>query len=86
MPIIDWKEILNWKDALKRLKPENHFDWIMVDPSIDKGLFALKVSGESMCPNFQENTILIIDPNKIPKNKDFVISLIKNTKKLCLDS
>ena len=77
IPLVDLKETINWKELINRLKPDEHFDWIMVDPSIDEGKFALRVKGESMWPQFQENTILIIDPKKEAKNRDFIIAHIK---------
>ena len=41
IPLIDWNHAKNWKSALKRIKPDNHFDWILTDPNIDTGKFAL---------------------------------------------
>jgi SOS-response transcriptional repressor LexA len=78
LPIIDWKDTAHWHGAINGINPENHFDWIMIDTSIETGLFALRVRGDSMWPNFQENTILIIDPDKVPKNRSFVIYYIKD--------
>lgn len=77
IPILEWSNILDWKKLINHLKPDNHFDWIMVDPSIDQGKFAVRVNGESMWPQFQENTILIISPSKEVKNRDFVMAHIK---------
>jgi SOS-response transcriptional repressor LexA len=49
----------------------------MIDPSIDHGKFAIRVNGESMWPQFQTNTILIIAPEREPKNRDYVIAYLK---------
>lgn len=79
IPIIAWNNINNLEATLKSIKPDNHFNWILTDPNIDGGQFGIKVNGESMWPQFQENTILIIDPIKEPKNRDFVIAYTKKS-------
>lgn len=48
IPDIDLKEAKNWGELISKLKPDEHFDWIMVDPSIEEGKFALRIKGESM--------------------------------------
>lgn len=77
LPIIDWSNIRNWKETIKELKTQHNNDWILVDSSIEKGLFAFKITGESMWPNLQDNSIVIIDPERKAKNKDFVVAHIK---------
>src|SRR3990167_2192945 len=64
IPIIEWKEAKNWEKIITQLKPDGHFDWIMIDPSIDHGKFAIRINSESMWPQFQTNTVLIIAPEK----------------------
>lgn len=77
LPIIDWSNIRNWKETIKELKTQHNNDWILVDSSIEKGQFACKITGESMWPNLQDNSIVIIDPERKAKNKDFVVAHIK---------
>ncbi|HLB43182.1 MAG TPA: XRE family transcriptional regulator [Gammaproteobacteria bacterium] len=79
IPIITWEETKNWEGIINKLKPDNHFDWVMVDPAIERGKFAIRVDGESMWPQFQTNTILIMVPEKEAKNRDFVIAYIKKS-------
>lgn len=77
IPIVEWECANNWENKLYDIKPDNHFDWILTDPNIEIGKFALRVKGDSMWPQFQENTVLIIDPAREQKNRDFVIVYIK---------
>lgn len=81
LPILHWKDVQNWEKTIDLLKTKNHLDWITLD-SNEKGSFALKVFGESMWPQFQENTILIIDPTRAVKNRDFVVVYIKKNKEI----
>lgn len=42
-----------------------------------KEKFAVHLKGDAMWPQFQEDALLIIDPKKKAKNRDFVIAYIK---------
>src|SRR3990167_1930130 len=77
LPVIEWEKTVNWETTLQTIKPDNYFDWILADPNIEIGKFALRVKGDSMWPQFQENTILIIDTAREQKNRDFVIVYVK---------
>ena len=79
IPVIEWECANNWENALHSIRPDNHFDWILTDPNIEIGKFALRIKGDSMWPQFQENTVLIIDPTREQKNRDFVIVYIKKS-------
>ncbi|OGT26023.1 MAG: hypothetical protein A3I77_02890 [Gammaproteobacteria bacterium RIFCSPLOWO2_02_FULL_42_14] len=82
IPIIEWDNVNNWNRILQSVKPDNHFDWILTDPNIEVGQFALRVKGDSMWPQFQENTILIVDPTREQKNRDFVVVHIKKSNEI----
>lgn len=79
IPILNWKDAKNSNDLVTTLKPDNHMEWISIDPSFDTAEFGLKLGGEAMWPLFQENTILVISTKKEVKNRDFVITHIKKT-------
>ncbi len=84
IPIIDLDDSKNWQGVIGKLRPDTHHDWIMIDPSIDDAKFAIRVHGESMWPQFQTNTILIISPEKTAKNRDFVIAYVKKNNEMVL--
>ena len=74
LPIIDLSNAQQWEHyAQQPVTPENQ-QWIMADPSINNGKFAVRVTGDAMWPQFQEKALLIIDPGRKPKNRDFVIA------------
>lgn len=77
IPILNWSETKNWEEIIKTLKPNQDYESIIIDPSIEQGKFAIKIIGDAMWPQFQENSILIIDPYKESNNRDFVIAYIK---------
>ena len=77
IPIIEWKEIKIWEKVVSKVKPNEHLGWITLDSSIEQSKFAVRVKGESMWPQFQLNSILIIAPEKEIKNRDFVLAYIE---------
>ena len=79
IPIVKWKDSENWKNTYDNY--QNSDDVIFVTSKKDC-LFALKTSGDAMWPNFPENTILIVDPTKEAKNKNFVLAYVKKDKEI----
>lgn len=77
IPVIEWQNAKNWKKFTASLKPDEYFNWVMVDPSSTQGKFALCLKSESMWPQFQENTLLLIDPERKAQNRDFILAYIK---------
>lgn len=51
------------------------FDDYVYCTSNVKGAYALRVSGDSMQPMFNEGDIVIVDPNRSPRPMDFVIAV-----------
>ena len=80
IPIISWQEAMNWK--LIQTKKIEITEKIFIDIIPDNNssaLFALKVNGDSMWPQFQDSSVLIIDSNKNIKNRDFVVVHLNNS-------
>ncbi|OGT33641.1 MAG: hypothetical protein A3C44_00680 [Gammaproteobacteria bacterium RIFCSPHIGHO2_02_FULL_39_13] len=81
IPIIHWGDATHWENSIAKQSTQNT-EWISADPHLNTGKFALKVQGDSMWPQFQENTVLIVDPNKEQKNRDFVIVHLKKNNEI----
>jgi len=79
IPIIELDEAFNWQQIISGITPSNHSDFIVIDQSTCQGKFAIRVTGESMWPQFQPNTVLIISTEKVTKNRDFVIAHLKKS-------
>ncbi len=76
IPIIDWELAKNWN---KFQKDHKQFDEIIIEREINEGCFALQLNNASMEPVFHENSILIFDPSKIPKERDFILAYISKS-------
>ncbi len=66
VPVLSWTQAGNWKEMVAQEAEE----YIETD---SKGLFALKVVGDSMEPEFIEGDIVIINPQIKQEHGDFVV-------------
>lgn len=76
VPKLHWHQALDCKKLIKKLEFSNHPDWVPVAITVSDTAFALPIEGISMQPYFIEGQTIIIDPEREPKNKDFVIIAI----------
>lgn len=67
VPIISWASAGDWEEAIEY--PE---DWVEVLSSSPQ-LFALRVHGDSMEPEFTEGDIIVIDPDRSAVSGSFVL-------------
>lgn len=80
-PILDWKQIkglVNTKkwdaDIFSSAK-----EYLLTNSSIGDHGFAFRLLDKSMYPRFDQDTIIIVNSNKTPKNNDFVVTYLKET-------
>lgn len=66
-------ECLNVEYYLKDCNPTLIKDYIIVDGNVMDKAFAILMQDSSMEPYLQQGAILILDPIKIPKDRDFVL-------------
>jgi SOS-response transcriptional repressor LexA len=76
VPLIDWCLARHWEREKDNL---SNFDQIILGREIDKNSFALQLQDSRMEPLFQENSILIFDPSKAVKERDFVLVYLYRT-------
>ena len=67
IPVISWASAGNWKDAISY--PEDH----VAVAANGEELFALRVEGDSMEPEFVEGDIIIVDADREWHSGDFVL-------------
>lgn len=75
IPIIDWGMVCGWPQI-----DSTSLKQIILDKEVGEHSFALLMESANMEPLFPENSILIFDPRKKPRDRDFVI--IKKDNKL----
>ena len=75
LPILSWDLILPWlEDAeFRKTLLRQSKDWLLSDITLSQKAYALRISNQDMQPTFPPKTLLIIEPDLIPKNNDYVI-------------
>lgn len=81
VPMINWKHAASWEKFQHTLRDQTWADWSSTDLTTSDSTFAIKVKGDAMAPTFVEDTILIIDPDLVPKNRDYVIVSLAGSEK-----
>ena len=70
IPIVGWDLLKNWPASKADIKENQE---ILLNKTVANDSFALIIPNDSMLPRFQQNTLLIFDSGKTPKDRDFVI-------------
>lgn len=76
IPLIDWGLAKNWDKDQNTI---SQFKKIILEKKVDKNAFALQLQDTSMEPLFQEHSVLIFDPSKEPRDRDFVLAYLRQT-------
>jgi len=75
IPVISWVKAGRWKEVCDAFEPGDADEWIESDIR-GRNVFALRVTGDSMEPEFKEGEIIIINPHIEARPGDFVV--VKN--------
>lgn len=78
IPLLTWEQIKLRKQHTEKLDLSSHKDWLLVSNNTHAESFAFQLKDKSMYPRFDENTIIIINTERQPQHKDFVIIYIKS--------
>lgn len=78
IPILNWEIATHWPRNKLDLKKQNWSDWTTTDHDVSPNAFALKIQGDAMAPRFPDHTILIVEAQREPAHRDFVIVHGKN--------
>ncbi|MDO8723327.1 MAG: XRE family transcriptional regulator [Syntrophales bacterium] len=72
IPLISWVKAGDWQEVCDIFEPGDADEWIETEIK-GKCVFALRVAGDSMEPEFNEGEILVIIPHVDIKPGDFVV-------------
>lgn len=77
VPILTWKEAGVWRKIIQKIKNDKTRDCAWAETEIGPNSYALVVRNDSMLPRYEQNSILIIDPDYQPTHKHIVIYLLE---------
>jgi SOS-response transcriptional repressor LexA len=72
IPVVSWVIAGKWKDVCDSFQPGDADEWIESDVK-GQNVFALRVKGDSMEPEFIEGDLIVINPHVKPNHNDYVI-------------
>ena len=78
MPILEYSQVIEWPNNIEAIKEAETTSHILTDIGINEQVFAIASQDESLEPKFCIGAILIFDPLRSVKNKDFVILVHKS--------
>ncbi len=73
IPVISWVMAGKWHEVCDSFQPGDADDWIETTGVKGENVFALRVKGDSMEPEFFDGDIIIVNPHVEAKPGDFVI-------------
>lgn len=75
VPVVTWVTAGRWNEVCDAFEPGDADEWIEADVR-GKNVFALRVMGDSMEPEFAEGEIIIVNPHVEAAPNDFIV--VKN--------
>lgn len=73
VPLITWEDALVWPERLTEYKNSIECEYVPTDANVSNVAYSLRVQGSNMEPLFPEGTKIIIEPNRQPQDRDFVV-------------
>ncbi len=70
VPIISWAQAGSWQEICDTYQYGDYAEYVETDT---KGIFALRVRGNSMEAEFHEGDIIVINPYLKPEHNDYVV-------------
>ncbi len=75
IPIISLAQAAKWPENIDEMENSTDNSYVLTDIKSNEEMFAIVAENESLEPRFSDGTILIFDPTRSPKNKDFILLL-----------
>jgi SOS-response transcriptional repressor LexA len=75
IPVVTWVTAGKWREVCDAFEPGSADEWINSDVK-GRNVFALRVAGDSMEPEFKDSEIIIVNPHVEGQPNDFVV--VKN--------
>ena|SRR3990167_6463527 len=86
VPLISWKDALNWPENLKQYQNSNDVAYIPTDANVSKLAYSLQIKRYSINdhPLLPDGTTIIVEPKRSPQDGDFVVVCVKGEDEPCL--
>ena len=75
VPVLSLTQVMQWPTLRNQLEKDEHTSFVKTDLNVSQHVFSIRATDESLEPKFSAGTALIFDPDRTPRNKDFVLFL-----------
>jgi SOS-response transcriptional repressor LexA len=75
VPLISWVRAGTWHEPSDPYVPGQAEEWLYADAD-DPGVFALRVEGDSMEPEFYDGDIIVVNPAVEPTSGEYVVAAV----------
>ncbi len=79
IPLLTWAQVRDWHETAGASHTSGIMERVAVIGAFGPRTFALHVCGDSMEPAFFEGDTIIVDPDREPKGRDYVVVIGKPT-------
>lgn len=73
VPVIDWVNAGHGAEVVSSQAIRNAYEYVEIHSAVSDAAFGLRVQGDSMEPKFSNGAVIVVDPNKKPRNGDYVV-------------
>src|SRR3990167_7101179 len=73
VPLISWKDAINWPDTLPQYQSSSDAIYISTDANVSKLAYSLVMKGCAMEPLFPDGTTIVVEPKRKPNDRDFAV-------------
>lgn len=77
VPILEPCELQ--KTITKIPEYSNAREWVPADSAASEHSFAFRLQDNAMYPRFDKGTLIILDPDRVPKNEDFIMMFLADS-------
>lgn len=70
LPILTWEQAAIWSEKKSEISVT---EYTATDMEVGENAFALRVKDTTMRPRFPEDTLIVVDPNLKPQDRDFAV-------------
>lgn len=84
LPIISWEQASVWHQCVAKLTYANWSDWCSTNFPVSASAYALSLSAKALDAPFNNEAVVIIEPNLSPEEGDYVAIHFSDTKAVSL--
>jgi SOS-response transcriptional repressor LexA len=79
LPLLSWKQAIQWPEVMAQAEIQSY---ISTEAYVSEKAFAIRMEDTTMTAQFPLNTMMVIEPNIKPHNKDFIAIYVEGDEQI----